>query len=371
MAIEQTEFEFKQYITNTDHYFINRWGGIDINLRQKYINDKNIQDDNNLNFYIKELSGWTGYYDTSTNINIRRANLQKYFNELYEIYISNKFSTIFRPTFPKELFLDTNFKDLNIITYDMLQGKSFFSFILTNFKKILIISAFTEKMETQVCNLNKMYDTNSDNTFSFIKTYLTYYDKDRDVYMNTSHNNFWETLQYYKDQIDTIDFDICLISCGTYAHFIGEYIKSINKKSIYIGGILTLYFGIYGDLYLKPNAKWFDLNYCILNTHNEIICKNQIEACNSYLYNDYKYTEILQSFDYQNNYKNLGLNEIGAKIQHIMQINYNKNYNYINLPDDFNWKIYIEKNSDLKHLNEYEVTMHYETTGYMEKRLYK
>ena len=79
MAIEQTEFEFKQYITNTDHYFINRWGGIDINLRQKYINDKNIQDDNNLNFYIKELSGWTGYYDTSTNINIRRANLQKYF----------------------------------------------------------------------------------------------------------------------------------------------------------------------------------------------------------------------------------------------------------------------------------------------------
>ena len=54
-----------------------------------------------------------------------------------------------------------------------------------------------------------------------------------------------------------------------------------------------------------------------------------------------------------------------------MQINYNKNYNYINLPDDFNWKIYIEKNSDLKHLNEYEVTMHYETTGYMEKRLYK
>ena len=266
MAIEQTEFEFKQYITNTDHYFINRWGGIDINLRQKYINDKNIQDDNNLNFYIKELSGWTGYYDTSTNINIRRANLQKYFNELYEIYISNKFSTIFRPTFPKELFLDTNFKDLNIITYDMLQGKSFFSFILTNFKKILIISAFTEKMETQVCNLNKMYDTNSDNTFSFIKTYLTYYDKDRDVYMNTSHNNFWETLQYYKDQIDTIDFDICLISCGTYAHFIGEYIKSINKKSIYIGGILTLYFGIYGDLYLKPNAKWFDLIYCILNT---------------------------------------------------------------------------------------------------------
>jgi len=48
--------------------------------------------------------------------------------------------------------------------------------------------------------------------------------------MNIPHSNFFETVEYYKEEINKIDFDIALLACGSYAHFIGEYVKTIGKK---------------------------------------------------------------------------------------------------------------------------------------------
>ena len=48
-----------------------------------------------------------------------------------------------------------------------------------------------------------------------------------------------------------------------------------------------------------------------------------------------------------------------------------RKYKYDNLPDDFNWKTYTEINKDLRHMNEIESKMHFETNGYKENRKYK
>ena len=47
------------------------------------------------------------------------------------------------------------------------------------------------------------------------------------------------------------------------------------------------------------------------------------------------------------------------------------NDNFENIPDDFNSKIYIELNEDLKDLADLQAKLHYEYEGYKEERKYK
>ena len=49
----------------------------------------------------------------------------------------------------------------------------------------------------------------------------------------------------------------------------------------------------------------------------------------------------------------------------------NRKYKYENIPNDFNSTIYIELNEDLKDLSELQAKIHYENEGYNENRLYK
>ena len=44
---------------------------------------------------------------------------------------------------------------------------------------------------------------------------------------------------------------------------------------------------------------------------------------------------------------------------------------YENIPNDFDWKVYIELNEDLYNMTELEAKTHYEIYGFYEKRLYK
>jgi hypothetical protein len=52
------------------------------------------------------------------------------------------------------------------------------------------------------------------------------------------------------DEISKLEFDIALISAGSYAMYIGDFIHtSMKKNTIYIGGVLNVFFNIYGKRY--------------------------------------------------------------------------------------------------------------------------
>ena len=55
-------------------------------------------------------------------------------------------------------------------------------------------------------------------------------------------------LEKMKKQIDNIgDFDVSIIGCGAYGLPLGDYIKSIGKQAIHIGGGAQIIFGIKGQ----------------------------------------------------------------------------------------------------------------------------
>ena len=60
--------------------------------------------------------------------------------------------------------------------------------------------------------------------------------------------DFCEKIKEIKD-----DFDIALCSCGGYGNLVCSYIYDLKKSAIYVGGALQMYFGVYGERWIKEN----------------------------------------------------------------------------------------------------------------------
>lgn len=110
-------------------------------------------------------------------------------------------------------------------------------------KRLLIISPFADTFKKQVKNLDKIYgrDMFPNCSFIFIKPPITN--------GNNSSRPFDEELDSFISQIEKIkdEFDIALVSCGGYGNPVVARIYDLDKSAIYVGGVLQMYFGVYGS----------------------------------------------------------------------------------------------------------------------------
>jgi len=63
---------------------------------------------------------------------------------------------------------------------------------------------------------------------------------------NVQYKDWFEALEYMKNQINLIDFDIAIIGCGAYGFPLAAHIKRLGKKAIVLGGATQILFGIRG-----------------------------------------------------------------------------------------------------------------------------
>jgi hypothetical protein len=136
-------------------------------------------------------------------------------------------------------------------------------------KRILIVSSFIESIKKQILVKDKLFDGIDlfpDCTFVFIKPPTTNggmvseeFDKELD--------KFYIELDKMKD-----DYDVALLSCGGYGNIISNHIfKNHNKSAIYVGCVLQMFFGIYGNRWLVERG---DIMRLYLN-------KYWVRPCNS------------------------------------------------------------------------------------------
>jgi hypothetical protein len=297
-------------------FFINRFGGSDfisaINL---------IKNPNSIEQCISLCSIMNGYYDTETDLTLRYKNFHDFTRQLLAIYKNNPINLNACDFVKRQPEFCQHLQHTKYISYHTLNETTYMikNIIFKKYhkKKILIISPFTSLIQTQIPKLQHLYPhEHIDIEFLFLETTITYYNQTTHSYMQTPHRNFIETVQHYTNAINSIDFDVALLSCGSYAHFLGEHIKHIGKKSFYCGGVLQMWFGIFGDGYLTPYfSSWFNLNYCILNDFHVPNSKSETtESCNTYLYNEHRHLHKLTHFSYQTD-NPTQLNFLAAKIK--------------------------------------------------------
>lgn len=91
---------------------------------------------------------------------------------------------------------------------------------------------------------------------------------------NNGFRDWFEALQWMKDEIDKENYDVCLIGCGAYGFPLAAHVKRQGKQAIHLGGVLQLFFGIKGK-------RWND-------------------KAQSHLYNKYWCSPISKPINYKN-----------------------------------------------------------------------
>jgi hypothetical protein len=116
-------------------------------------------------------------------------------------------------------------------------------------KKVLVVSPFAKSIQGQFERINKVFEEKNCHNFQLLtfKAPMT---------INTkfpTDKTWFELLGEIKDFMNTVDFDVALISAGAYSFPLAHHAKKIGKIGIHSGGGLQLFFGIMGKRWEKSD----------------------------------------------------------------------------------------------------------------------
>ncbi|WP_051196895.1 hypothetical protein [Butyrivibrio sp. XBB1001] len=112
-------------------------------------------------------------------------------------------------------------------------------------KKVLVVSIFADFLEMQYEKRSKLYNGEwqfPDFELIPVKS-IWYFSKQK----NSQFQTWFDALNYLYDEIMKHDFDIAILSCGSFAIHLAPMIKRAGKQAIQYAGELQMLFGIRGQ----------------------------------------------------------------------------------------------------------------------------
>jgi hypothetical protein len=122
-------------------------------------------------------------------------------------------------------------------------------------KKVLIISPFVHEFQDQLIQIDKVFQGRDfpKAHFEFLKPPLTQGGQN-------DGKNWLMHLNEIKDKMTKLEFDVALISAGSYALPLAMHAKNLGKIGINCGGELQLFFGVIGSRWEKSTRVISALN---------------------------------------------------------------------------------------------------------------
>jgi len=109
-------------------------------------------------------------------------------------------------------------------------------------KKVLVLHPFDETIKQQYLKRKLLFENNLLPNFE-LKTIKAVQSI---AGVQTEFSDWFEALEFMKAQINSIDYDICIIGAGAYGFALAAHVKRMGKKAIHLGGVTQLLFGIKG-----------------------------------------------------------------------------------------------------------------------------
>lgn len=131
-------------------------------------------------------------------------------------------------------------------------------------KRVLVVHPFAATIESQY---KKRINLFPGTTILPDFTLITLKAVQSQAGQKTNFKDWFEALQYMKDEIDKIDYDICLLGCGAYGFPLAAHCKRKGKQAIHLGGVLQLLFGIKGKRWETENI--YLTKYRYIDYYNE------------------------------------------------------------------------------------------------------
>lgn len=137
-------------------------------------------------------------------------------------------------------------------------------------KKVLVIHPFTESIKFQYSKRNLLFKNKVVLPDFDLITYKAVVSLAGN-HKNVDFSDWFQALEFMKNEIKQIDFDIAIIGCGAYGFPLASHIKKMGKKSIHLGGATQMLFGIIGKRWeVDENMSLFFNEHWIRPNSNEI-----------------------------------------------------------------------------------------------------
>lgn len=294
---------FSQIMQQNRPLFVARIGGSDYDLLPAYFKDREFfASDKRYAYGVGRVREFNGYFDLEN----RRENFIKFLDDFILYYMDADYLTYCggrligrfqRNRFRKAEanFLKAICKDKDVISYQFIE---YIRPFLRSFqvwgagKMILVVSPFSESVGLQYRRKDQLLKDCRfpDFQLATYNTKVTYSTQDdTGITLQVSTKNWHEECAEMADAIAKIDFDVALLSCGSYSMYLGHFIKnSMGKKALYLGGVLNVLFNIYGGRYEGGYDEILNLDCqidAVENAHIEHLAAGRSarsEALNAY-----------------------------------------------------------------------------------------
>ena len=127
-------------------------------------------------------------------------------------------------------------------------------------KKVLVVHPFAESIQKQYKKREFLFE-NPDVLPEFdLKTIKAV----QSIGGSKQFNNWFEALEKMENNIDSIDYDICITGCGAYGFPLAAHVKRSGKKAIHLASLTQLLFGIRG-------ARWENEKYSSIRNYKALM----------------------------------------------------------------------------------------------------
>lgn len=146
-------------------------------------------------------------------------------------------------------YVPTGVSYFPMASYDSFLLKNPWTRILEG-KRVLVIHPFAELIERQYSKHHLLFET-QDVLPDFYLITLKSVQSIGGV-TEQGYSNWFEGLEWMKNEIEKQSFDIALIGCGAYGFPLAAHAKRTGHQAVHIGGSLQLLFGIKGKRWEDP-----------------------------------------------------------------------------------------------------------------------
>ena len=123
-------------------------------------------------------------------------------------------------------------------------------------KKVLVVHPFVESIKYQYENNREHLFENPDVLPEFKELILVKAVQTQADAKDSRFKDWFEALQYMKDEIDKCDYDIALIGCGAYGMCLAAHVKRQGKQAVHLASMTQMLFGVYGKRWLDSEPEY-------------------------------------------------------------------------------------------------------------------
>lgn len=267
--------ELNHYLSqmiNTDKSFmVGRYGSVELSAMNSYLDKVMGKTQKYPDRVLNHLYFNAGFFPVDEDSVDRFAELMiesaaqldilGLWNNKMELFFAESYSS---KTIGAELYCLEPYYDLSTSWTHALKGK-----------RVLVVHPFEETIKEQFLKKEMLFDSEfwpecQLITFKAVQTIAGEKDDRFDTWFSA--------LEYMKDQISQINFDIAILGCGAYGFPLAAAIKQMGKKAIHLGGATQLLFGIRANRWEKSEvSSYFNQFWVRPKTSEKPTNANKIE----------------------------------------------------------------------------------------------